>query len=261
MKITSRHVLWGIFIALLLVLLPHTAWFFAQFENQAPLFLFGYDVSFLNGFTPFAAAFAFEAAIAALVHRLSEHIEQVKVKAGNHPLWVRKAVARYVNIYSLALVIVTFVSCVANYAHAVEFGSPIKAFTLSNVSLPVYAMIAGGVLPFCSLLFARVLSRAVDTEQEVDPELERAKSQLRETEKKLRESEAKRTAAETKLGEYSGLLADDKKTKVLTARALWPDLAYSGIEVITGAKAGYISEVLNNKNGHTPAAVRPAGDG
>ncbi len=281
MKITSSHILWGIFIALLLVLLPHTAWFFAQFESQEVITIFGYEASFLNSFIPYAAAFAFEAAIAALVHRLAEHLEKAKVKPGNQPMWVRKVLARYANIYSLALLIVVSISSIANYAHAVEFGQPIKVFVQLGIPLAVYAVVAGAVLPFCSLLFARVLSNVIDTEQESDPEMERVKAQARDTERKYKEQaqdltkqiqalskqldETNRKQAETekKFGDYLGLLAEDKKTRVLTARAIWPDLAYSGLEVITGAKAGYISEVLNNNkpvvalNGHG----KPAGNG
>jgi hypothetical protein len=60
----SNMLLWAIYLALLVVLLPHTAWAFGRFESPA--------VGWLNirwgMVTAGAAAFAFEAAIAALTH-------------------------------------------------------------------------------------------------------------------------------------------------------------------------------------------------
>jgi hypothetical protein len=67
----SSIVLWVIYLALLAVLLPHTAWAFARFEPANPGWL---GVPW-GQVTAWAAAFAFEAAIAALTHRLAQRIE------------------------------------------------------------------------------------------------------------------------------------------------------------------------------------------
>ena len=255
--LNTKTIFWGIFIALLLVLLPHTAWFFAQFESDEPVFLGGLDLAWIRHLTAYAAAFAFEAAIAALVHKLAEHIEQAKVKPGKARLWARRLTAHYANIYTPALLLVVSVSSVANYAHAVEFGKPIKVFTQLGIPLEVYSLIAGAILPFCSLLFARVLSKTVDTEQETDPELDKAKEEnkglkakLNQANKQLDESEARMKLTEQKFGEYAGLFGATKKERVLAAHQIWNgSLPYSSLEIITGASPAYISEVLKSANG------------
>jgi hypothetical protein len=66
----SSRMLWIIYLALLAVLLPHTAWAFARFESPSPGWL---GVSW-GIVTAWAAAFAFEAAIAALTHKLAGRI-------------------------------------------------------------------------------------------------------------------------------------------------------------------------------------------
>ena len=66
----SSKMLWIIYLALLAVLLPHTAWAFARFESPSAGWL---GVSW-GIVTAWAAAFAFEAAIAALTHKLARRI-------------------------------------------------------------------------------------------------------------------------------------------------------------------------------------------
>lgn len=262
----TDYVLWAIFISLLLVLLPHTAWFFSIFENTEPVNIFGVSVNTGVGVS-FFAAFAFEAAIAALVHKLAEHIREVKTPNGKPPLWVRRALARYANVYSVGLLSVVSVSTIANYAHAMEFGKEIAAFTKLGVPLEVYSVVAGGILPVCSLLFASVLSNVKDTEQEQDPELAKAKEEnrrlntqlkqandkIQEAErtanKMIQEAELARTTAEQQATMYAGLLSEAKKDRVLAAHHLWPSLPYSSLEAITGASPAYISDVLNKHNG------------
>jgi hypothetical protein len=67
----SNILIWTVYLALLVVLFPHTVWVFSRFETPA--------VGWLNiqwgMVTAWAATFAFEAAIAALTHKLAEHIE------------------------------------------------------------------------------------------------------------------------------------------------------------------------------------------
>jgi len=272
-------VLWAIFISLLLVLLPHTAWFFSIFENPEPYNIFGVMVKVGYG-VAFFAAFAFEAAIAALVHKLSEHIREAKPGSGSQPLWLRRLTKRYMNVYSLGLLLVVSVSAIANYAHALEFGGEIEAFARMGIPLEVYSVVAGGILPVCSLLFASVLSNVKDTEQELDPELVKAKDdnktlriQNKQLNERIADGERKAietyqeftvkltqaeqmafereqqvkielTQAEQKAAKYSGLLSEAKKDRVLTARELWPALPYSSLEIVTGASGAYISDVI-----------------
>ncbi len=60
----SNILLWAIYLALLVVLLPHTAWAFGRSESPATGCL---NIQW-GVVTAGAAAFAFEAAIAALTH-------------------------------------------------------------------------------------------------------------------------------------------------------------------------------------------------
>lgn len=251
----TDYILWFIFLSLLLVLLPHTAWFFSMFEDIQPVNLFGFSLD-TGKIVSYLAAFAFESAIAALVHKLAEHIREVKTPNGQMPLWARKALARYVNVYSLGLLLVVSVSAIANYAHAMEFGQEIKAFTRMGIPLEGYSVVAGGILPVCSLLFASVLSNVKDTEQEQDLELVRAKdeikglkAQLKELVENLKTVNAAKVQAEQKAALYSGLLSEAKKDRVLAAHTLWPSMPYSSLEMVTGASPAYISDVLNKHNG------------
>ena len=61
----TNNLLWIIYLALLIVLLPHTAWAFSRFESPAMGWL-GIQWGLV---TAWAAAFAFEAALAALTHK------------------------------------------------------------------------------------------------------------------------------------------------------------------------------------------------
>jgi hypothetical protein len=60
----SNVLLWAIYLSLLAVLLPHTAWAFARFEPPGNG---SFGIAW-GAITAWAAAFAFEAAIAALTH-------------------------------------------------------------------------------------------------------------------------------------------------------------------------------------------------
>lgn len=162
----SNIIVWLVYLALLGVLLPHTAWAFQQFEPT------GKQSSVL---VAWAAAFTFEAAIAVFTHKLAKHIETVKIRKR----WPR-FVAMYANAYSVGLLIAVFVSVIANVLHASAFATKYKH--------PLFIGAFGAVLPLASLIFARILSNVNDVLQEIDPELNEAKIQLRELRKELQVS-------------------------------------------------------------------------
>ncbi len=199
-KSATTIILWIVYILLLLVLLPHTAW---AFKNWEPL---GVQLSEI---TSYAAAFAFEAAIATLTHKLAKHIEDTKVvktQKKNQDGTVNMAVdkwatflKRYVNAFSFGLVIVTAVSALANLAHAVEFGRTLKIFTEWGISQKIYSLAFGGILPLVSLVFARVLSNVSDDEDAPNPELDEARKTLAAVRKQLHETEQRANSAERKL--------------------------------------------------------------
>lgn len=232
-------VLWVVYVALLAVLLPHTAWAFHNFEDQTSVI--GWPIAW-------AAATAFECAIAALTHKLAQHIERTpKTKRGR-----AKFAYRYLNAYSLGLVVSVGISTLANLAHAVEFGRALKIFGDSSAWFGVYSVGFGAVLPFVSLLFARVLSNVSEAEESETPEVAELRSQLdavrREASAIRRERDSFRSQldeAAAKFGEYSAIFAGDKRARILAARAKWPEMQPSAIAQVVGASPAYVSEVLN----------------
>jgi hypothetical protein len=237
-----NSLLWIVYMALLAVLFPHTAWAFGQFEPDSG-----------QVWVPWAAALAFEAAIAALTGKLSKHIEQTPKRVSPR----RKFSYRYLNAYSLGLVAALGLSSLANLAHAVQFGKPMAIFTEWGIPIQVYAIAFGAILPLISLTFARVLSNVVETEAEDDPELAEAKATIADLRKQLREANAaaeqanekSRTAA-SRLGTTGILFADDKKDRIIGIHQIWPALTGSAIAVIAEASPAYVSEVLNSTEVH-----------
>ncbi len=149
----SNFLLWAIYLALLVVLLPHTAWAFDRFESPT--------VGWLNiqwgMVTAWAAAFAFESAIAALTHRLAKHIEStLRYAAGR--VWLRRISYQYLNAFSAGLLVAVGVSVLTNFGHAVEYGQEFAIFGRYNVPPLLYSLAFGGILPLVSLMFARILA-------------------------------------------------------------------------------------------------------
>lgn len=252
-RVTSNHLIWLIYLLLLGVLLPHTAWAFAKFEPE------GY------GFVAWGGAFAFEAAIAVLTHQLARHIETTaKIKFA----W-RKFAARYLNAYGGGLLIAWLVSTLANLAHSVEFGQSLKIFDAYGLPAPIYAIAFGAILPTTSLLFARILSNVIEDDQpeaEPNPELEKAKEairdlkvQLRQSEMRANEAEQRANTAEQQASEselrfraagdiFVRLMEGPKRDRVLAAIERWPQLPASSVAIITETSPSYVSEVKNGAN-------------
>lgn len=234
--LTINRILWTVYLCLLGVLLPHTAWTFQIFEPQ-------------NGdgsisLVAWTAAFAFEASIAAFTHKLSLHIEHTPKRLSS---W-SKFQYRYLNAFSIGLAASILVSSMANLAHAVEFGRPMAIFTAWNVSFGIYAFAFGAVLPLVSLVFARVLSNVIESEGEDDPALMEAKTAAADLRRQLRESEARVKNAEARFASTGALLvklgSDDKRERILAAHQLWDKLPGSAIAIISEASPSYVSEVL-----------------
>lgn len=243
-KITTNHVLWAVYLALLAVLLPHTAWAFGRFEAPG---LSGELIAWMG-------AFAFEAAIATLTHKLAKHIEVTPKRL--QPL--AKFTYRYANAYSLGLVVALAVSVLANLAHAVEFGGDLAIFARYGIPFGVYAVAFGAILPCVSLLFARVLSNVADAEADSDPALDVAKSEIKQLRSDLRQAEYDRTAAEGRAMDaetrfaaagdlFARLFSEEKRLRILAARQTWPELPAAAIAIIAAASASYVSEVLNER--------------
>lgn len=233
--ITVNRILWLIFISLLAVLLPHTAWLFSKLEPAKTLWV------------SYPAAFAFEAAIAALVHKLAKHIETTpKRKSG----W-EKFFYRYWNAYSVGLVVAIGISSLANLAHAVEFGQPLKIFTDWGVPQSLYSVAFGAVLPMVSLVFALVLSNVTETESETDPALLEANKTVSELRRELRDIRSQLTASQQRfdaMGDlFVRLTGADKRERILAASQQWPGLPGKYIAVVTDSTPSYVSEVLSEQ--------------
>jgi len=235
-KITTNHILWLVYLSLLAVLLPHTAWAFAQFEPSN---------STMGTVTSWAAAFAFESAIAALTHKLSKHIETVPNRQNKIKRWSE----RYLNTYSLALLAALGVSSLANLAHAVEFGNEMRIFAEWGIPFGVYALAFGAVLPVVSYTFASVLSNVTETEQEQDEQLTTANAEVRSLRSQLREANNLRQATEKRFDAagdmFAKLFSAEKRERIIAARDQWPQLPGASIAVIAGTSRSYVSEVLS----------------
>lgn len=228
--------LWIIYIALLGVLLPHTAWVFGQFEPQG------------WAWVGWVAAFAFEAAIAALTWRLKQLIEATpNFRAGI--IWLRRLQYRYLNPYGIGLLAALIISVLANWAHAVEFGQSFRIFTDYSVSPTIFSVAFGAILPIISLLFVRVLAEAGDTEGEANEELVEAKQTVKQLRGELRDSESARTTAEERFGAIGDLVArlfaEEKRQRILAAKQQWPALPSGSIAIIAESSPSYVSEVLS----------------
>lgn len=212
-KVDTTTILWTVYLSLLTVLLPHTAWAFDRFEPAGGLRLLG------TSLTAWLAAIAFEAAIAVLTHRLATHIESTPRYTSGHIKW-RQLQYRYLNAYAFGLLITVGVSAFANLAHAVQFGDGLAIAPKGTLIYAIYLVAFGAILPFASLLFARVLSRAVDEIQGDSPELQAMKDRLKQASKDLQDARGElQTVKDTARGEVSRLTGEVKKLEADLQRA------------------------------------------
>lgn len=281
MKNATTKILWAVYFALLAVLLPHTAWAFRQYEPAESLKLIG-EFTWAD-LISCVVAFAFEAAIAVLTHKLSKRIEETarRMKGKDRG---EKFVYQYLNAISFGLLISTAVSGMANLAHAVQFGRALTIFTQWGIPQDVYSFAFGGILPLVSLTFANVLSNVVEDEEGPNPEVEQAKvtilnlrQQLREIEGRLKtteetirqqfaellagakttedqlrrqlaETEDRARLAEERFGAAGDLMrrifSEDKRERIIAVHQWRPQLTGQAIAMITESSPAYVSEVL-----------------
>jgi hypothetical protein len=234
----GNKLLWAVYISLLAVVLPHTAWAFRKFE----------PLGTLGTATAWTAAFAFEAAIAALTDRLARHVGTTPRYTAGY-VRLRTFSYRYLNPYGAGLVAAVAISALANTAHVVEFGQPLVIVGESSLAAGVYAVAFGAILPVISLLFARVLSVSAETEGGRDEELEQAKKSEREARRMLGGVRRELEEANARFGAagdlFARLFSDQKRERILFVQEQWPELQRSAIALITESSTAYVSEVLN----------------
>ncbi len=234
-------VLWLVYIFLLAVLLPHTAWAFSQLEPTGKD-----DFGIPWGVVvAWAAAFAFECTIAVMTHKLAKHIE----RASNSSKWPVRWQRRYANAYFGGLMLAWGVSSLANLAHSVEFGQPMVVFAAWGIPAWVYSVALGAALPTLSLLFALVLSSSIEadvTEDEVEEALNAVKAAERAAKRETAKLQNKLDELRRRYADYEPLYGTDRKARILAAARLFPDLSGAGIAVVAKTSTGYVSEVLRN---------------
>jgi len=230
-----KALLWTIYLILLAVLLPHTAWAAGRFEPDGWTWL------------GWAFAFAFELAIAALTWRLKQVIETTRKVKG----W-RRWVCKYLNWYSVGLLASVAISAAANWAHAVEFGTPFKVFSTYGIPPLLYSVAFGAILPLCSFLFAHILADTDEAEPEQDAALVEARGEITRLKHALRETEQRAIQAEQRfqaVGDLAvRLFSAQKSDRILAAHQLWPELPQRSIALIADTSPGHVSDTLS-KNG------------
>jgi hypothetical protein len=231
----TNRLLWLTYLALLGVLLPHTAWTFSQFEPTS------------WSWVGWIAATAFEGAIAAFTWRLKQHIEG---SPRSRSPW-RRFQTRYLNVYSASLITCIAISAAANFAHAVQFGQPFAVFADYNVPPALYSVAFGGILPLCSLLFARVLADVRPDQTEEDTAIAEERQRRREAEARTRQAEADLQQLSARLQEAEDtirwLFATEKRQRITAAYHRWPSLPHSAIAIITDASPSYVSEIIQEE--------------
>ncbi len=232
-----NRLLWLIYLSLLAVVMPHCAWAFASFEPQTAI----------GTATAWCAAFAFEAAIAVLTHKLASHIRSVSTGK-------RKFTRRYVNAYAGGLLVAAGVSTLANTAHAIEYSTPLLIFGSGSALPAIHSIAFGAILPFVSILFARVLSGVVD-EGMVDPDLiaeketsKKLRSQLREIRSDLEKSQASVAA----FGDVAELFGATASGRVQAATQIWPGEAQVFYAAVAKCSPSTVSQAMkdNGRGNH-----------
>lgn len=238
----THTILWGAFLFLLVVLLPHTAWYFGQAEDPVVYMVLGVALA-LGKVTSWAAAAAFESAVAIFTHLLAKHIEQVRVRG----TWWEKMWKQYGNVYTVALGAALLVSISANYQHAYAFSQDVYV-----------AVTTGGILPVCSFLFARALANRTDDEHEPDEADREANIKLKEANKRNRElSEDVRRLNEelNKMGDYRTVFDTnaDASERIRRAVVLWPEVSQNALAQVLNISKSYVNDVVRQNGFHKEA--------
>lgn len=236
-----------IYLALLGVLLPHTAWAFSRFQEAV-----GWG-GHKNAILAWALAIVFEGTIFAITYHLKGLIEKSsRMKQKTDELRIafawRKFSSAWVNEFGFLLLFTSGVSALANFSYAVEFGQSFLAFDRYGMPRIIYELAFGGTLPVVSVVFARILADTAEAEQErADGELEAKKGEraANKTSARLRIERDKLRIAQTHYEALSDSLAKDR---IRAARILWPDESQAKIAGRAGASPSTVSEVLN-RNG------------
>lgn len=154
-----KTVAWIVYGSLLLVLLPHTAWAFSLFEGDLHTVFPWWGVD--SHPVAWMGAIVFEASIAVLTHKLAGHIESVP----NHQDVWKRLRKRYLNAYTVGLLVALAVSGLANTLHAYHYRD---TEVIPDQFMWLYIAAFGSVLPVFSFFFAWVLTDLADVGEDPD---------------------------------------------------------------------------------------------
>lgn len=238
----SYNLLRLVYIVFLIVLMPHTAWGFAQFQE---------DKTTAN-LLAWMLAFSVESVVYVFTHKLAEKLTRTRRAKG---FW--NQYHRWANGYSIGLSVVLFISSIANFAYTVQFAGALTVFGEWGIPKGLYEFAFGAMLPFVSLVFALVLSQMADAETEANPELEAAKvaivdlrRQLGETKRAAQDSEQARIKAverfETVTDIANIFLSDSKTERIKGIHSRWSGLPQSSIVILADSSPAQVSEVIKN---------------
>jgi hypothetical protein len=147
-------VIWLVYVALLVVMLPHTQRAAARFEPE----------NIIGAVSSFAFALVFELAYIVFMHGQVEHLKQNRRARANeaksHHLWRKWGTA-----YSAALLVALIITFLANTWHTT---SSVDSQNVYDVSM---AFVFGAVLPVMSILFASILARVDTFEIKIESDL------------------------------------------------------------------------------------------
>lgn len=205
------------------------------------------------------SAFAFEAAIAALTHKLAGRIMTTPRYTAGRVL-LHRLPYQYWNAYAAGLFVALGVSALASFAHAVEYGRKFAIFGRFSIPPFLYSVMFGGILPLVSPLFARILGDTAATEAASNAELAKAKQTIKALRAELDEAEMRITDAETTAiaaeerfaaaGDlFARLFAQEERQRILAAAERWLELPAASVTIIAGASPGYVSEVPKGRDG------------
>lgn len=240
-----KYLFYAIYIALLGVLLPHTAWAFSRFQEVEGWY------GQKNTILAWALAVVFELTIFAITYHLKGLIEKssrMNKKADELRIafgW-RRFSSAYVNVFGLLLLLASGVSALANFSYAVEFGQSFLAFDRYELSPTIYELAFGGILPIVSLIFARILADTAEAEADRTDGEREAKKGERLAKKDSARLRVERDKLRIALKHFEALSAQAAKDRIIAARALWPVESQAKIAGRAGVSASTVSEVLKN---------------
>ena len=277
-RISNTHLFWAVFIAFLLVLWPQAAWTVGQFQDQAgPQWtIMGVTASPLAWFL----AGVVEATIAIVTHRLNQHWLEMPRRYKSDDMARKRFSYRWMNPYSVALIVAMLVSALANFTHVVEFtNTGMKIFDLQPWTMGLYQVTFGLALPGVSFVFARVLSTMQEAEQEDDPAFVKAKADLkeanstirsleqtirqteqqysvaiRETEKRLEESEQRYRAVGDVIRWLFGK-DEQLRDRIRGIRTTFPNLSQNGIAQLIGCSVSTVNDALSGYKVELPESI------